>query len=288
MCPPQASEISRSLLQSSPCSNLLNDIVTQPVGFSKNMLKKTAMVALVLASSHSRRRPRNNNSQHNLQTPVNVQTSMTASGCDNSPGPQITLQGAMTIGGIGVHSCSKTTRRNPPFTVESTDSNCDSAGQSVTNTQTPVLAETGGILHINQFVDNQQQPSLQRSSSDAASKDSSTHLLTFPFQQPLSAQVSAGSCNKPRFDHSLSGQMSLTGNQCNIIFSNNDKPSRGTPPEYTATAVSVVLIPAGQTIQFAKQPHSREPRKPMDIPNILGRTRPASQRSKLLGRCVQL
>src|SRR5438552_2966088 len=66
------------------------------------MLKKTTMAALVLAVlgltsvAHA-----TTTASTTFQTPVHVQTSMTTSGCDNSPGPQITLQGAMTVGGLG-------------------------------------------------------------------------------------------------------------------------------------------------------------------------------------------
>src|SRR5947199_7129627 len=37
-----------------------------------------------------------------FETPVNVQTSVSTSGCSNSPGPTITLQGALSLGGVGV------------------------------------------------------------------------------------------------------------------------------------------------------------------------------------------
>src|SRR2546428_5767005 len=37
-----------------------------------------------------------------FETPVNVQTSISTSGCSNSPGPTITLQGALSLGGVGV------------------------------------------------------------------------------------------------------------------------------------------------------------------------------------------
>src|SRR5438552_15772439 len=37
-----------------------------------------------------------------FETPVNVQTSVSTSGCSNSHGPTITLQGALSLGGVGV------------------------------------------------------------------------------------------------------------------------------------------------------------------------------------------
>src|SRR5438128_69245 len=37
-----------------------------------------------------------------FETPVNVQTSISTSGCSNSPGPTITLKGALSLGGVVV------------------------------------------------------------------------------------------------------------------------------------------------------------------------------------------
>jgi len=54
--------------------------------FAKNMMKKTAMAALVLAVlgltsvAHA-----TTTTSTTFQTPVHVQTSMTTSGCNNSP-----------------------------------------------------------------------------------------------------------------------------------------------------------------------------------------------------------
>src|SRR5207245_5964310 len=42
-----------------------------------------------------------------FETPVNVQTSISTSGCSNSPGPTITLQGALSLGGMGFKFLSK-------------------------------------------------------------------------------------------------------------------------------------------------------------------------------------
>src|SRR5437879_2850828 len=81
------------------------------------MMKKTTMAALVLAVlgltsvAHA-----TTTTSTAFQTPVHVQTSMTTSGCDNSPGPQITLQGAMTVGGLGFQLLFENKpSRNPHF-----------------------------------------------------------------------------------------------------------------------------------------------------------------------------
>src|SRR2546426_12225182 len=127
------------------------------------MLKKTAMVALVLAvlGITSVAHATTTTASTTFQTPVHVQTSMTTSGCDNSPGPQITLQGAMTIGGLGIQLLFENNLAGThTFTVESTASaTVIPVGQSVTIPKQPVLGGTGGNPFISiQFVDNHNKP----------------------------------------------------------------------------------------------------------------------------------
>src|SRR5438094_5833853 len=55
--------------------------------------------------------------------PVNIQTSMSTSGCSNSPGPTITLQGALSLGGMGVKLLfENNVKGTHTYTVESTAS----------------------------------------------------------------------------------------------------------------------------------------------------------------------
>ncbi len=106
------------------------------------MMKKTAMVALVLAVlgvagvAHA-----TTTASATFQTPVHFQTSMTTSGCDNSHGPQVTLQGAMSLGGVGVQLLFENNLAGThTFTVESTaTATVIPAGQTVTIPKQPVL-----------------------------------------------------------------------------------------------------------------------------------------------------
>ncbi len=125
-------------------------------------MKKTAMVALVLAVlgvagvAHA-----TTTVSATFQTPVHVQTSMTTSGCDNSPGPKVTLQGAMSLGGVGVQLLFENNLAGThTFTVDSSSSAVViPAGQSVTIPKQPVLGGTGGNPFISiQFVDNHNNP----------------------------------------------------------------------------------------------------------------------------------
>jgi hypothetical protein len=257
------------------------------------MLKKTTLAALVIAVLgitsivHA-----TTTAGATFQTPVNVQTSMTASGCDNSPGPQITLQGAMTVGGLRVQLLFENNLAGThTFTVESTASaTVIPAGQSMTIPKQPVLGGTGGNPFISiQFVDNNNNPLSSTIFLGRCVQGLFNTAVDLSIPATATAQVSAGSCENHGSTISLSGQMSLTGINANVIFTNNDNPVGGPHQNTQSTSVKVVLIPAGQTIQFAKQP-------PLGgvggnpwifIAFLNGQDQPVSDQI-LLGRCVQL
>src|SRR5256712_119302 len=81
-----------------------------------------------------------------FETPVNVQTSISTSGCSNSPGPTITLQGALSLGGIGVKLLfENNVIGTHTYTVESTASaTVIPQGQSIQIPKQPVLGGVGG------------------------------------------------------------------------------------------------------------------------------------------------
>ena len=257
------------------------------------MLKKTTMAALVLAVlgltsvAHA-----TTTASTTFQTPVHVQMSMTTSGCDNSPGPQITLQGAMTVGGLGFQLLFENNLAGThTFTVESTASAVViPAGQSVTIPKQPVLGGTGGNPFISiQFVDNHNNPLSSTIFLGRCVQGPFNTNVDLSIPATATAQVSAASCDNHGSTISLSGQMSLTGINANIIFTNNDNPVGGPHQNTQPTSVNVVLIPAGQTIQFAKQPPlGGVGGNPWIFLTFLdGRGQPVSN-DILLGRCVKL
>src|SRR5438445_2266206 len=215
------------------------------------MLKKTAMVALVLAVlgitsvAHATTTARTT-----FQTPVHVQTSMTTSGCDTSPGPQITLQGAMTDGRTGVQPLFENNLAGThTCTGESTaTATVIPAGQSVTIPKQPVLGGTGGNPFISiQFVDNHNNPLSDTIFLGRCVQGLFSTSVDLSIPATATAQVSAGSCDNHGSSITLSGQLSLTGINANIIFTNNDNPVGGPHQSTQPTSVNVVLIPAGQT-----------------------------------------
>src|SRR6266480_4813744 len=90
-----------------------------------------------------------------FETPVNVQTSISTSGCSNSPGPTITLQGALSLGGMGVKLLfENNVIGTHTHTVESTASaTVIPQGQSIQIPKQPVLGVVGNPWIFLQFTD---------------------------------------------------------------------------------------------------------------------------------------
>ena len=103
---------------------------------------------------------------------------------------------------------------------------------------------------------------------------------------PSTFTASASCTNNPGPFITLSGELSLSGLTARLIFRNNEK---GTHTHTEDVTVDVVIIPAGQTIRFAKQPPlggvGGNPR--ISIQFLDGSGNPLGAEI-FLGRCVQL
>ncbi len=79
-----------------------------------------------------------------------------------------------------------------------------------------------------------------------------TVSATVPMATDVHTDVTTGSCdNSPGPWITLTGEISLGGLGIQLIFRNNMKGTHEHTEQMTA---SVVVLPAGETIQFAKQP----------------------------------
>jgi len=187
-----------------------------------------------------------------------VHTDVTTGGCDNSPGPYITLTGEISLGGLGV---TLIFRNNFKGTHEHTESTTASivvlpAGETIQFAKQPPLGGVGGNPFIwIQFTDENGNPTsgeifLGRCVQGFTSADAS-----FFIDALATATIESGSCsNNPGPFITLSGEISLSGINADLIFRNNDNPVGGPHQHTESTVVSVVILPAGETIQFAKQP----------------------------------
>ena len=224
-----------------------------------------------------------------FETPVNVQTSISTSGCSNSPGPTITLQGALSLGGVGVKLLfENNVIGTHTHTVESTASaTVIPQGMSIQIPKQPVLGGVGGNPYIwLQIMDSNNNPLTGTTFLGRCVQGLFTSSADFSIPSTAIAQVSAVDCSNTGSHITLSGQLALSGIKANLIFAN----SVNLVHENTqSTTVSVVLIPPGQTITFAKQPSlGGVGGNPWIFLQFTDGKGNVVSDSFLLGRCVQL
>src|SRR5207247_9566372 len=104
---------------------------------------------------------RKSNRNAAFEIPINTKTSMSTSGSSNSPGPTITLQGALSLGVMGVKLLfENNVKGTHTYTVESSASaTVIPQGQSIQIPKQPVLGGVGGNPYIwIQFMDGHDNP----------------------------------------------------------------------------------------------------------------------------------
>lgn len=218
---------------------------------------------------------------------------VTASGCDNSPGPYITLTGEFSFGGLGVQLIF---RNNMKGTHEHTEETTVSVivipeGETIQFAKQPPEGGVGGNPFIwIQFTDDD-----GNTLSDEIFLGRCVQGLTsevdasFFIDALASANIEGGSCsNNPGPFITLSGEIRLSGINANLIFRNNDNPVGGPHEHEEPTVVSVVILPEGETIQFAKQPPlGGAGGNPWIFLVFVDEDGNALSEEFLLGRCVQ-
>jgi hypothetical protein len=224
--------------------------------------------------------------------PVQVQGSVTTSDCSNAPGPQITFNGAMALGGLTVEMIFRnninkdvhTLVEDRKFVLEVKD------GQEIVIPKQPVLGGVGGNPFIwVQFVDTNNNPMTGEVFLGRCVQGS------WPVTQALlppataTALIATLDCtNNPGPYINVEGSLSiLPGIRARFIFRNNDNPVGG--PHMANATVDLTLIPAGYALQFPKQPVlggvGGNPWISVQFVNDKGD--PIGTET-LLGRCVQL
>jgi len=185
---------------------------------------------------------------------AHVSLAATASGCENHPGPYITLDGALTLSGVNARIILTNNRK---FThVATGDVTADVTliplGEQIQIHKQPVLGGVGGNPWIYlQFSDGERalgKPKLLGRCVQGLS------LVDLDFEIPTGAQakVDTDFCsNSGGPTVSLNGELRLGGLYGKLIFTNNAKFTHATSAD---AVVDLVLIPAGQSIVFAKQP----------------------------------
>jgi len=218
--------------------------------------------------------------------PVHVTANINETGCDNSPGPQITLEGTIALGGLQVQLLFENNVKGTHQTVVTFEKTVElvPVGQEIVIPKQPVLGGVGGNPYIwLQFYN--------------ANGDLGAPIFLGRCVQGLSigqdflnsaliaSLVTASDCsNNPGPTITFSGGLNLSGLNARFIFSNNVK---GTHTAY-ATA-DVTIIPEGTSVQIPKQPvDGGSGGNPLIFIQFLQGDGTPIGDQLFLGRCVQI
>jgi hypothetical protein len=186
--------------------------------------------------------------------PVHVKCNVNESGCDNSPGPQITLDGIISLGGLGANLIFENNLKGTHSALVptwATNISLLPLGSCIVLPKQPVLCGVGGNPYIYlQFL-------------DAKCNALSRELFLGRCVQGLSlegdflddivgaATVDAEGCdNHPGPVITMGGQITLSGLKARIIFRNNVKGTHA-----AQSFADVDLIIDGTPVCIPKSPH---------------------------------
>jgi len=219
-----------------------------------------------------------------------VNISATPSGCENNPGPFITLNGELRLSGINAKILLS---NNVKFThMASADVAADvvliPAGQAITIAKQPSRGGVGGNPWIYfQFTDPSGRelgaPVLLGRCVQGLTNASGS----FAIPSGVNMTVTGGDCsNSGGPNITLSGEIRMGGLNGRIILTNNAKFTHATSAD---VVVDVVLLADGQSLTFAKQPPlGGAGGNPWIWVQFTSGSGDAIGSPILLGRCVQL
>jgi hypothetical protein len=189
--------------------------------------------------------------------PVRLLAAVEATGCENSPGPQITLNGGLTLGGLGVDLIFRNNEKGTHTRVEQTVARVIVLpnGQSVSIPKQPVDGGVGGNPFIwIQLLDGSGNPLSSEIYLGRCVQGLFNLQADFTLLSTATADITVGDCSNRGPSITLSGALALTGLNARLIFRNNDNPVGGPHQADESTMVDIVILPAGESITFPKQP----------------------------------
>ena len=212
--------------------------------------------------------------------------------CSNSPGPQITLGGSITLGGLNVELIFRNNVKGTHTYVAEQTSEVvavPSGGTLVIPKQPPLGGVGGNPFIWIQFLDGDGEELsdeifLGRCVQGSAKVDSDLGAFAFAV-----VDFSALDCsNNPGPYITVEGSTSFpNGVNAQLIFRNNDNPVGG--PHEAIRSATVSIIPAGLTLVIPKQPVlGGVGGNPLIYTRFTQGDGTAIGTEVLLGRCVQL
>jgi hypothetical protein len=188
----------------------------------------------------------------NFQMPVHVSLNVNESGCLNSPGPNITLEGEIALGGLRLDLIFKNNLKGTHTDVVTFDTNVVllALGSKITIPKQPVLGGVGGNPYIwLQFLDKDNNPLCDPALLGRCVQGLSLNSDFLNHVVGSTLISSAGCDNNPGPVITFGGGLNLSGLKARIIFTNNAKFTH-VNIQYT----DVDLISNGLPVTIPKQP----------------------------------
>lgn len=227
---------------------------------------------------------------------VSATATSTVTGCDNSPGPNITIEGGLSLGGLGTRmTFTNNAKGTHTFTDEAhvDITVVPPEGNNITIPKQPVLGGVGG----NPFIWIQLEDGNGRAVTGEVFMGRCVQGLRknvgaeFASAARALATIAVADCqNSPGPFITLDGDLFVAaGLDAIFIFKNNDNPVDGPHRASADAVVKVQLVPPGHDVRFAKQPsRGGVGGNPWIWFNFLNDAGSPLSQPSLLGRCEQL
>jgi hypothetical protein len=268
-------------LNPADCAELQGNNQTREKMKTKQLITLSCLIAVAVCAAEAQV-----TLTKSFNMPLQVNGSVTASDCNNSPGPQVTLDGEINLGGLQVQLIFQNNIKGTHRTiVTSTSVVVLALGESITIPKQPVRGGAGGNPHILiQF-------------HDGNGSDLSDEIYLGRCVQGLrispellnevlaAAEIDASDCSNHQGPWiTLGGSLTFSGLHARIIFRNNLQGTHEADVERDVT-----LITHGSKITIPKQPvRGGAGGNPIIYFRFLqGDGTPIGDPVKL-GRCVQL
>jgi hypothetical protein len=230
-----------------------------------------------------------------FEMPVRASVATAVTSCSNSPGPYITIEGGLSLGGLGTRMMfTNNAKGTHSYTDEAhVDLTVVPAGSSITIPKQPVLGGVGG----NPFIWVQLEDGNGRAVTDEVYLGRCVQGLKknagadFTSAARALATIAVQDCeNSPGPYITMDGDLYVSaGLDAVFIFQNNDNPVGGPHRATADKVVKVQLVPPGHDVRFNKQPsRGGVGGNPWIWFNFLDGAGVALEQPSLLGRCEQL
>jgi len=220
--------------------------------------------------------------------PVHVACHVSESGCNNSPGPTITLDGAISLGGLGANLIfENNVKGTHTATVVSWATNISllPLGSPISIPKQPVLGGVGGNPYIYmQFYDAKGNALTDEMFLGRCVQGLSVGADLVNDVVGSTTVHTDGCDNHPGPVITMGGEITLSGLKARIIFRNNPK---GTHTAETFSDVNIIID--GQPVTLPKSPHQGGAGgNPLILLQFLQGDGTAITDPLMLGRCNQL